>query len=308
MKDSVILKKKADKTSELSGIVPPLVTPFKEDGSIDYTLFRNEVRQMVGLGIAGISVGGSNGEGATLSEEELVKLIQISSDEVNGKVKLVCGIIVDSTYQAIRKALAVKQLGVDYLMITPIHYLDNSGEMGLYEYYKEIYKKAGIPIIVYNVVPWYVATPSNLIRMHKDGFIAAVKQSGGDIHALGELLALAKSDMPIMTAIDDMMYPSFMLGSVGSICAMNTLIPRSSLRLLDYVKNRDYDRALELHERILPMCKKILTPNMPSRIKFAMNKTGWRVGVARKPILPLSEQETAELNVLSKEVSRLEGV
>ena len=293
---------------KLSGVVPPLVTPFDNEGEIDYGLFREEVRRMESTGVSGVSVGGSTGEGATLSETELRNLCQIAKEETKERIPIVCGIIVDSTYQAVKKALAVKDLGVDYLMITPIHYLDNSGEQGIYEYYREIHKKVGIPILVYNVVPWYVPSPSILLKMGQDRIIAGVKQSGGDIHGLAELLASAKDVMPIFTAIDDLMFASFTMGAIGSICAMNTLIPRASVRLFNHVRKGEYDKALSLHEKIFPMCKKILTPNMPSRIKFTMNKTGWSVGVARRPILPLTEEENAELTNLSSEVLRLEGM
>ena len=307
MKSIAPHRKVKDKKLNLSGIVPPLVTPFNEQGEIEYELFRKEVNKMVRMGVRGISVGGSTGEGATLSDQELVNLVKIAKEEVQNEVTLVCGIITDSTYQSVKRGLLVKDLGVDYLMITPIHYLDNSGQQGIFEYYKEIKERVNLPIIVYNVVPWYTAAPETLFHLRKEGFIDAVKQSGGDIHALGELLSMAKNDMPIMTAIDDMMYPSFILGAVGSICAINTLIPKTSVRLLDYVHKGDYDKALILHEKILPIYKKILKEDMPSRIKFAMNNSGWDVGFARMPILPLTDKEKAELKLISKKVVELEN-
>jgi 4-hydroxy-tetrahydrodipicolinate synthase len=290
----------------LFGIIPPLVTPFNEDGEVNYELFRKEVRRMIATGVSGLSVGGSTGEGETLSEDELQQMSEIAVKEAKGKIIVIGGIITDSTVQAVRKGLKLKETGVDVLMITPIHYLFSSGDEGIYAFYKEIYQATGMPIIVYNVVPWYVASPEILQILGSEGIIVGVKQSGGDIHSLGALLVESKTIMPIITAIDDMLFPSFILGAQGAICAINTLLPKTSIRLFKAIKNQDIDTSLSLHDAILPICRSILQSDMPSRIKFAMNRAGWEVGYPRKPLLEPVDTLANELTRLSNEVVKLE--
>ena len=293
--------------NSLSGIIPPLVTPFNEEGQVDYELFRKETIKMIASGVSGISVGGSTGEGETLSDDELRQMSQIAVEEADGKVIVLGGIITNSTIQAIRKGMIMKETGVDALMITPIHYLFNSGDQGNYMFYKEIYKATKMPVIVYNVVPWNVVSTEILKKLGSEGIIAGVKQSGGDIHALGTLLVESKDIMPILTAIDDMMMPSFVLGAKGGICAINTILPKTSVKLFKAVKDRKLEVALSLHEAILPIFQSILLPDMPSRIKFAMNHAGWEVGYSRRPLLEPTSEVADDLITKAKNVYLMEG-
>jgi 4-hydroxy-tetrahydrodipicolinate synthase len=290
----------------MSGIMPPVVTPFDETGEVESKKFRKEIEKMLSLGVSGISVGGSTGEGQTLSDMELKQLIETAVETVNDKVPIIGGIITESTVQAIKKGQILKKLGVSALMVTPIHYLFSTGDTGIYNFYSELKKQTGMPIIVYNVVPWNVASPAILYRMAKEGIIIGVKQSGGDIHALGELLAQAKDLMPIFTAIDDMMFPSFILGSVGAICAINTLLPRTSIRLFEAVKKGNINEALSLHEKIIPIFKTTLNEDMPAKIKFLMNNSGWDVGLARHPLMEPSGEKKEILSNVAIDVKNLE--
>jgi len=134
------------------GIIAPVVTPFTAEGTIDEDLFRKEVKYLLNTGIDGISPGGSTGEGATLSDNELVRLVQIIQEENTKRIPVVCGIIRNSTYAAINAGMAVKEAGADALMITPTFYLGGTDEAGNYEYYKKIAESVGLPIIIYNVI------------------------------------------------------------------------------------------------------------------------------------------------------------
>lgn len=298
---------KTNSSLSLSGIIPPLVTPFDENGEIQFDLFRKEVSKMLRYGVGGISVGGSTGEGETLLDEELTELCRIAKEEVGNDFPIVGGIIADSTFQVIRKAKSLKSAGVNALMVTPVHYLFNSGDKGNYAFYKEIHEAIDLPIIVYNVVKWNIPTTELLINLLDSGIIFGVKQSGGDIHSLGDLLSKTRGKFPIYTAIDDMMLASFIMGAVGSICAINTLMPKTSIKLFNAVKEGDLSSALKLHETIFSFTNKVLKPDMPARIKFIMNKNGWKVGNARSPIITPVNEICSELNALSTELSRVEG-
>lgn len=289
----------------LLGIIPPLVTPFNGDGEIDYELFREEIRMMIATGVSGISVGGSTGEGETLSDEELAELCRIAKKEAGNDLPVVGGIIADSTFQAIKRAKILQMVGADALMVTPVHYLFNSGDEGNYMFYKEMHEAVDLPIIVYNVVKWNVPSTESLFAMLENRIIYGVKQSGGDMHALADLLSRTKGRFPIFTAIDDMMFPSFIMGAIGSICAINTLMPRTSIKLFKAVSARDLPSALKIHEAIIPFTRKILKPDMPARIKFVMNKIGWKVGYARRPLVEPTNDITSELNALIPELLRL---
>src|SRR5919204_3791703 len=154
--DRIPLRGMPTMSLQLTGIIPPLVTPFipgSED--LDERALRSELRYLLEAGVHGVTLCGSTGEGHTLSVEETVRCAEVAVEEVRGRVPVVIGIIRDSTREVIRYGLALKRVGgVDALQITPVHYLFNPGPEGTYAYYQEIGQAVGLPIVIYNVVPW----------------------------------------------------------------------------------------------------------------------------------------------------------
>ncbi len=282
----------------LEGIIPPLATPFTESQELDEAALRREVRFMLDAGVHGLTIGGSTGEGHTLSIEESCRLAAVTLEETRGRVPVVSGIIRDSTREVIRYGRALKEVGVDALQITPVHYLFNPGEEGMLAYYREIGEAVQLPIVVYNVVPWATIYPPTLLRLAEQEWVVGVKQSGGDIHKLADLLRANKSPkLRILTAIDALLYPSFLLGAHGAVAAILTVLPRLCVQLWDACKRRDLDSALALHERILPVWRAVEAPDMPSRIKAALEMQGRPVGPARSPLQPISAAVREEIRM-----------
>ena len=121
--------------------------------------------------------------------------------------------------------------------------------------------------------------------------VVAVKQSGGDIHKLADLLKMNHGRLQIFTAVDDLLFPSFLLGAEGAIAAILTVLPELSVQLWDACNEGRYDDARSIHERMLPVWRAIHAPNMSARTKTALELQGRKVGQARHPILPVTEDE-----------------
>ena len=274
----------------LEGIIPPLATPFTAEQELDEDSLRREVRHMLDAGVHGLTIGGSTGEGQTLSVEESCRLATATIEEAKERVPVISGIIRDSTRDVVRYGLALREVGVDALQITPVHYLFSSGEDGTLAYYREIGEAVRLPIVVYNVVPWNTILPATLLKLADDPWIVGVKQSGGDIHKLGDLLAANHGKLRVLSAIDALLYPSFVLGADGAVAAILTVLPRLCVELWDSVRRGDHAAALALHERILPVWRAIEAPDLPARVKAALEIQGRPVGLARSPILPVSPE------------------
>ena len=283
---------------QLTGIIPPLVTPFipgSED--LDERALRSELRYLLEAGVHGVTLCGSTGEGHTLSVEETVRCAEVAVEEVRGRVPVVIGIIRDSTREVIRYGQALRRVrGVDALQITPVHYLFNAGAEGTYTYYRDIGQAVGLPIVIYNVVPWNTISPETLLRLSELPQVIAVKQSGGDIHKLAELLRINQGRLQVLSAVDDLLYLSFVLGAQGAIAAVLTVVPDLAVALWDAVQHGDHHAALELHERILPVWTAVNHPDMSARIKAAIALRGRNVGPARKPLLPVSDEARREIH------------
>lgn len=276
-------------TTRFRGILPPMVTPFTADEEVDEGALREETRVMLAAGVHGLCVCGSTGEGHVLSVEESCRITEVVRGEVAGRVPVIAGIIRDSTREVIRYGLALREAGADALQITPVHYLFTPTEEGTIDYYRRIGEAVGLPILIYNVIPWNTISPDLLLRLSGVEQVVGVKQSGGDIHKLADLLKMNRGRLQIFSAVDDLLYPSFMLGAEGAIAAILTVLPELSVRLWEACQAGRYDEARAIHERLLPVWRSINAPDMSARTKAALELQGRRVGPARHPMLPVSE-------------------
>lgn len=250
---------------------------------------------MLDAGAHGICVTGSTGEGHTLSVEETCRIATVVRDELGGRLPLIAGIIRDSTREVVRYGQALREVGVDAIQVTPVHYLFAPTEDGQYAYYERIGREVGLPIIIYNVVPWNTIGPRMLMRLSEIEQVIGVKQSGGDIHKLADLLRINNDRLRIFTAVDALLYPSFMLGAHGSISAILTILPDLCTALWDACRRGDHAAALALHERILPVWRAMEYPDMSSRTKAAIALRGRKIGNPRHPLLPVTDAVRSEI-------------
>jgi 4-hydroxy-tetrahydrodipicolinate synthase len=279
------------KNVALSGMISTVVTPFDENDEVDLELLRGEVKYLLGEGVTAICACGSTGEGQTLSLEESVAICRTVVEEVAGRVPVIGGVIQNSTAQAKRYALALKEAGVDALQITPVHYVFAPSAAETVAHYRELGEATDMPIILYNVVPWALV-PIDVIEQLADvPQVVAVKQSGGDIHLLADLLHRVRDRFIILAALDDLHYPAFVMGAHGALAAIPTVTPRLSVELWDAVQAGDHARALELHERILIVWRAIDAPNLPATLKAALELQGRSPGLPRRPFAPASAAE-----------------
>lgn len=278
---------------KIAGIVPPMVTPFRPDGTIDEDALRAETQYLIETAkVHGLAVCGSTGEGHTLSTDETRQITAIVTEEAAGRVPVITGIIANSTAVVIERGKAVSDLGVEALQVTPVHYLFRPDDDAMLRHFAEIAEATGLPVMVYNVVPWTYLSPQLLTRMidEVDGVIG-VKQSAGDMKLLADLLVMAGDRACIMTAVDALLYPSFTLGAVGAIAAILTAAPTLCVELWNAVQSGDHQKGRELHEKLLPIWNAIFSDNLPANTRYCMQRQGRQGGVPRPPMPTTSEQQ-----------------
>jgi len=279
----------------LRGIVPPAVTVFnKEDESINEELFREHLQFLMKSNIAGISIGGSTGEGHALSASETKRLVQIGVEETNGEIPIVAGIIRDSTKEAIEYAKAVEEAGASYLMITPVHYFLPNDDAH-FEFYKAISDAVDLPIILYNVVPTAIITPECMKRLATIKNVIGIKQSGGDIHALNKMILELPKDQIVYSAVDALLFPTYTLGAEGAIAALLTVLPELCVEQWEAYERGDYAKAKEIHYKMLPTWLAMDKHNMPSKTKEVLRQRGFNVGKPRSPFHPINDQDIKEI-------------
>jgi 4-hydroxy-tetrahydrodipicolinate synthase len=269
----------------IGGIIPPMTTAFDRQGEIDPEAVVGQARWLLGAGVHGLAIGGSTGEGHTLSEDELVVLIEAVADEARGRVPLIAGIITDSTRDAIRRGRRCADLGVAALQVTPVHYLFRPHDDAMLEHFRAVAEETGLPVIIYNVVPWSYLSPALLLRiMRTVPRVIGVKQSAGDLKLLADLLLEAGPDHLILSAVDALLYPSFALGAHGAVAAILAAAPHACVALWDALEAGDHATAHDLHRRLLPLWNAMVADNLPACTKHAQALQGVAAGVPRSPM------------------------
>ncbi len=278
--------------SELKGIVAPFTTPFTESGAIDFSAVAPQVDWLIDNGVHGVAAGGSTGEGHTLDRQEYADLISATIEAAAGRVPVVAGIIANSTAEVAARGHLVKDMGVAALQVTPPHYLFRPDDNAMVGHFREIHAECDVPILIYNVIPWCYLSPDLLIRiMDEVPGVLGVKQSAGDMKLFADLVRQAKPENLIFSAVDALLYPSYQLGACGSIAAILSTAPRPSVNLWDAVKAQDWDKARDLHEKLMPLWDAVGVDNMPSLVKYAQSLQGVPAGVARKPTSPPTDEQ-----------------
>jgi 4-hydroxy-tetrahydrodipicolinate synthase len=295
---------------DIKGIIPPMVTPFTADKEeLDTQAIRDETEYLIQAGVHGLCIGGSTGEGAGLSEEEIYTLCKTVVDQARGRVQVIGGVIADTTAEAIRKSLAAKKAGVSALQLTPPHYLWVPTTEGLIQHFRRVGAAVELPLLIYNVIPW-VDIDVHAMKAIIDNvpWVLGVKQSGGDMHKVADMLHVLHDTVPITTGIDDLLYPTFCLGVDGAISCLTAVLPRETLSLYNMVQAGDHRGAKAMHDRLLPVWRSIEGPNMPYLAKTAIELLGRRVGVARSPFMPPTQEKVNQIRQRLQEAGLLATV
>jgi 4-hydroxy-tetrahydrodipicolinate synthase len=288
---------------QLTGIIPPIVTPFNRSGEIDEAALREHIRFMLDKGVDGLCAGGSTGEGYTLNLSELARLVEVTADEVAGRVPIVAGIITNSTYDLIARAKAVREFGVTALQVTPTFYTHNPGEDGTVGHFKALTEQVEIPVILYNVIRWNMLSADFLLRiMSEVPGILGVKQSGGEIKILADLVIRAPKGKLIYSGQDALLYPSFIMGAHGAIAANPTAAPAACVALWNAVKAGDHETALGLHQRLLLLWNIIGGGNCPACVKYCLSLQDCPAGLPRLPMPVASPQQQAAIKPILVEL------
>ena len=281
----------------IHGMIPPIVTPFTETGQINELLIEKEMDICLQAGVNGISVGGSTGEGPTLKDAELVRLIGLAKKHVNPGQPVVCGVMRMCTEDAVRTGIAAKEAGADAIMVTPTAYnaLVPNPE-GMFDFYSTISEKVQLPVIIYNVIPQNEIKPELFRRLlDETEYVRGVKQSVGGVPALYAMKMLCGDKGKIFAATDDMLATCYELGAAGAISAALAVFPRECVEMWNSVQNGDRERAEEIQKLLYFPWQALGGNQFPIRLKYALKILGRDGGYCRSPIVYLSNEEKKKI-------------
>jgi 4-hydroxy-tetrahydrodipicolinate synthase len=287
----------------LHGVLPPIAMPFDAQGRLVRNAMREQIDLIVKAGANGVVVGGSTGEGHTLSDGEFIEAMQDAYAATQQRVPFVAGLIVNSTVQAIRRTKMLEGMKVVALQVTPVHYLFKPDDKATIEHFRTIWQETGIPILIYNVIPWnYLSVDLMLRIMDEVPGVIGMKQSGGDIKSLSDLLLNVKAPNIVLSGIDALLYPGFVLGMHGAISALTSAVPGPVVKLQGMVKAGRHDEARQLHFHLNRLWNALPHEILPGCVKYIQHLQGVPLFHPRAPMVGPDDALRAKIQQLVKPV------
>lgn len=285
----------------LTGSVVALVTPFNEDGSIDFGSLERLVDFHLENGTDGILVLGTTGESSTMTDEEDLEVAKTVIDRVAGRIPVIGGAGSNSTAESLRKAKALEKLGADgLLLITP--YYNKSNEEGVYRHFTTVLDQVEIPAILYNVPSRTGCSISerNVARLAQHPMAMGIKEASGSISYATTVAKYVGPDFKMFSGNDDMVVPLMSLGASGVISVWANVQPTTvHTMVMDYLGG-DYQSALKIQLEGLDLVHALFCEVNPIPVKAALAMMGLIPEGYRLPLTTISDAGRAKLTAAMK--------
>ena len=283
------------RAEEYAGLSVAMVTPFTEDGQIDFETLDAQVQFQVEAGTICLCPVGTTGESPTLTHPEHDQVIAAMIKSAGGRVKVMAGTGSNSTDEAIRLTKAAADNGADAALVVAPYYNKPTQE-GFYRHYRAIAEAVDIPICVYNI-PGRTGKniePETIIRLAEIPNITMVKEATGSLDQASQIVA--ETDLTLLSGDDSLTLPLMSIGGRGVISVVGNILPYDMISLIEAFEAGNIDAAREWHKKLFPLCRDMLGMSTnPIPIKAAMKLLGRDTGFLRMPMCPLSDTEEAAL-------------
>lgn len=273
--------------NKLEGIITALVTPFKENGLINYQVLEILIEKQIAEGVSGLLVGGTTGEGA-LIRDEIYDLISFTVKKVDGRVLVIASLGELDKADLINRVQKINQLGVDYLLVLTPYYMQTN-EFGLYQYFKTVATYSNVPIIIYNVpsrtgqkMPLYT-----IKKCFQIDNIVGIKEASSDISYFMKVLKI-KNEKKVFIGNDNLYLPERLMGADGIISVFSNIHCKALREMEDKIRNRKIVDANNQFLKYLPLMEILFVEPNPIPIKYIMNYLGYQVGDVHFPLAPPS--------------------
>ncbi|MGN0248415.1 MAG: 4-hydroxy-tetrahydrodipicolinate synthase [Lachnospiraceae bacterium] len=281
-----------------------IVTPFHEDGSVNYEAFEKQIELQIAGGTDAIIVCGTTGESSTLTHEEHLDVIRFCVEKVNKRIPVVAGTGSNCTQTAIYLSQEAEKAGADgLLLVTP--YYNKCTQKGLYEHFKMVAESVNIPIILYNIpgrTGGVLIQPETVVSLCRDvKNIVGVKDATGNISGVAKVLQLANGDVDLYSGNDDQIVPILSLGGKGVISVLSNVAPKQTHDICQLYFDGKVKESAQLQLKALPVIDGLFCEVNPIPVKKAMNLMGLNAGPLRRPLTEMEDEHAEKLAAAMKE-------
>ena len=296
-------------TQPWEGTFTAIVTPFQSDGSPDETALRALVDRQVAGGVSGLVPCGTTGEGATMSNDEKIRVIDIVSDQSDGRARVLAGAGGNSTRDVIALAKQIDALSVDGVLIV-VPYYNKPTQEGLYQHFSAVADAVQTPVVMYNV-PGRTSANMNAetaLRLAEHANIAGTKEASGSLAQVMEIVTNAPADFAVLSGEDDLTLPIITLGGSGVVSVVSNEVPDIMSAMVRAALDGRVADARELHYKLLGLMQVNFIETNPIPVKAALAMMGLIEEHYRLPLVPMADANRSRLRVELAKLQLVEAV
>lgn len=274
-----------------------MVTPFTSEGELDLPRAQELALRLLEQGSEALVVCGTTGESPTVFYDDKIRLFEAVLEAVDGSAAVIANAGDNSTDDSVAFARKVEKLGVDAVMAV-VPYYNKPPQEGLYRHFGAIANAVDVPVILYNIPGRSVVNleaPTTLRLAADFENIVAVKEASSNLTQIAAIIDGAPLGFEVLSGNDEDTLPMMGLGATGVISVASHLVGPQMAEMLTAQGNGDHTRALKIHLELMPLFKALFMTANPIMVKKALDLVGFPVGDARLPLIPATEEQTAEL-------------
>jgi 4-hydroxy-tetrahydrodipicolinate synthase len=281
----------------LRGVYSAMITPFDKNENIDEKGVETIINWTIGKGITGVFTVASTGESWALSVEEKARLFRLTVEIVNKRVPVIAGVGAPSTREAIQLAEDAQKAGVDYLCAAPPSFVRPTQEEML-AHYRDLAQATSVPLLLYNIPMLagnVIGTPAVKTLAKRLPRVTGIKDSGGDLTVLNDLLIDRRPDFSVVTGMDTLVLPGLLAGSQGAILGSANVCPELSLEVFRLFEAGRLPEAWAVQNRLTRFWLAMGLGSFPAPVKAAVEMLGLPAGAPRRPVAPLGPEQRETL-------------
>lgn len=282
---------------DFGSVITAMVTPFSQDGQVNYQMAEELVQYLLANGSDSVLINGTTGESPTLSKEEKLAMMKTAVQAAKGKGKVIAGTTNYNTAESIAMTKEAESTGIDAILaVTP--YYNKPPQEGLVEHFTAIAQSTSLPIFLYNIPSRTNCNllPETVLSLSKVDNIVGIKESSGNVNQVAEIIRMVDDDFVVYSGDDSMILPYMSLGARGIFSVASHL---KGLRIKEMVlafRNNDLKTAQEIYYELLPMFNNLFVTTNPIPIKYCLNRVNMYVGPCRPPMTGMTNSERSILD------------
>src|SRR5579884_2962865 len=291
----------------IHGIIPPVATPMRDNEDLDLPRLKWFLDHLIGQGVHGVFVLGTNSEFYALDEREKQEVVATAVAHVRRRVPVFAGTGAETTREAVRLTRMAEKEGADGVsVITP--YFVHPSQQEIFDHYRRVAEATALPVVLYNnpgTCGGVKVEPDTVARLAELPNVLGIKDSSGDLQNTNEYVRLVPERFAVLQGRDTLIYPALLCGARGAVPATGNIAPRLVVEIYERFRRGDLEGAREAQRRLSPVRLALTLGTAPGGVKAALALLGMSLGPSRSPVAPLPPEKQQKMRAALEQAGLL---